>query len=103
MLHGWPVVSSGAPLHAQARSAAQGQPAANNPCVTPANRVVAENCKPGHPSTEWDVNGGGDPSIQGFSTDVSYNVGEKAEFKVLTNASAYRIDIYLSLDRHRWV
>ena len=93
-LHGWLVVSPVAPAHAQARSAPRGQSAANNRCVTPANRVVAENCTPGRPSTEWDVNGGGDPSIQGFSTDVSYNVGEKAEFKVLTNASAYRVDIY---------
>ena len=76
---------------AQARSP---QAAPKNPCVAPANKVVAENCKPGHPSTEWDVNGGGDPSIQGFSTDVSYNVGGKAQFKILSNASVYRIDIY---------
>ena len=94
MLIGRLVASPGSPVHAQARSAPRGQPAVKDPCVTPTNRVVAENCKPGHPSTEWDVNGGGDPSIQGFSTDVSYNVGEKAQFKVLTNASAYRIDIY---------
>ena len=30
------------------------------------NRIVEENKLPGAPSTEWDVNGWGDPSIQGF-------------------------------------
>jgi hypothetical protein len=37
-------------------------------CTNPANRIVAENCKPGNPSTEWDINGSGDPHIQGFAT-----------------------------------
>ena len=35
-------------------------------CVRPANRIVAENCKPGNPSTEWDVNGSGDPEDPGL-------------------------------------
>jgi hypothetical protein len=70
------------------------QTAAADPCAAPANRIIAENCRPGNPSTEWDVNGRGDPSIQGFSTDISYNVGQTAQFKVLTNSSRYRVDIY---------
>lgn len=41
-----------------------------------ASRIVRENCLPGVPSTEWDVNGAGDPSIQGFATDMSVNVGD---------------------------
>ena len=94
MLFGWLAVSPGSTVEAQARSAPRGQPAVKDPCGAPANTTVAENCKPGNPSTEWDVNGGGDPSIQGFSTDVSYSAGEKAQFKILTNASAYRIDFY---------
>jgi hypothetical protein len=63
-------------------------------CVRPANRIVAENCKPGNPSTEWDVNGSGDLKIQGFATDISVNVGETISFKVESASPAYRIDIY---------
>ncbi len=77
-------------LGAQTRPAA----AAKDPCATPVNKIVAENCKPGNPSTEWDINGNGDESIQGFATDISYNVGETARFKVKTDSARYRIDIY---------
>jgi hypothetical protein len=63
-------------------------------CSRPENSIVAENCRPGNPSTEWDVNGAGDPTIQGYSTDISYNVGETAFFKISTPSSDYRVDIY---------
>jgi hypothetical protein len=59
-----------------------------------ANPIVCENTKPGNPSSQWDINGSGDPSIQGFATDISVNQGETAHFKINTDASAYRIDIY---------
>ena len=62
-----------------------------DPCVEPANWIIAENCKPGNPSTEWDINGAGDMTIQGFATDISYNFGERAEFKVDTDSSDYRV------------
>ena len=38
------------------------------------NRIVEENKLPGAPSTEWDVNGWGDPSIQGFGHDISTDI-----------------------------
>jgi hypothetical protein len=63
-------------------------------CASPANEIVAENCKPGNPQTEWDVNGSGDPRIQGFATDISVNAGETISFKVGTSSPAYRVDIY---------
>ncbi|MEO6031856.1 MAG: N,N-dimethylformamidase beta subunit family domain-containing protein, partial [Burkholderiaceae bacterium] len=63
-------------------------------CGAPANPVVAENCLAGNPATEWDVNGPGDPSIQGFATQISVNRGGTVSFKVDTNATAYRFDIY---------
>ena len=63
-------------------------------CTEPANAIVAENCRPGNASTEWDINGNGDPSIQGFTTDVSYNLGDLAQFKVKSDSSRYRVDIY---------
>jgi WD40 repeat protein len=68
--------------------------AAVDACLTPANAIVAENCKPGNPSTEWDVVGAGDLSIQGFSTDISVNKGQTVDFKIKTDAAAYRLDIY---------
>ena len=50
-----------------------------DPCAAPANKIVAENCKPGNPREEWDVYGSGDPDIQGFATDMSVNLGHLRE------------------------
>jgi hypothetical protein len=61
---------------------------------TCANPIVCENALPGNPSTEWDVSGAGDTSLQGFATSISLNTGETVSFKVKTTASAYRLDIY---------
>ena len=59
------------------------------------NPVACENSNPGNPPSEWDIgSSSGDPSIQGFATDISVNVGQTVRFKINTNASAYRIDIY---------
>jgi hypothetical protein len=73
---------------------AQRAPTAQPDCARPPNRIVAENCKPGNPSTEWDVNGSGDLKIQGFATDISVNGGETMAFKIDSGGRAYRIDIY---------
>src|SRR4029450_4743887 len=59
-----------------------------------ATAVAAENTMPGSPASQWDVSGAGDTSIQGFATDISVNKGGAISFKVDTNASNYRIDIY---------
>ncbi len=58
------------------------------------NEIVLENELPGNPSSEWDISGAGDESIQGFATDISVNHGETIEFKIDTDAASYRIDIY---------
>src|SRR6185437_4433609 len=69
---------------------------ARSQCSTPANAVVAENCLPGNPASEWDIGAGniGDPTIQGFATDISVNQGSTVFFKISTPASAYTINIY---------
>jgi hypothetical protein len=59
-----------------------------------ANDIVCENSKPGNPSSEWDVSGAGDLTIQGFATDISVNQGQTIFFKINTNAAAYTIGIY---------
>ena len=56
--------------------------------------VACENQLPGNPASEWDVDNGGDPSIVGFTTDISANVGSTVQFKINTSARAYSIDIY---------
>ena len=58
------------------------------------NPIVVENRLPGEPPTEWDINGWGDPTIQGFGDDISINRGETINFKIKTDSDDYRIDIY---------
>ncbi|HYK44140.1 MAG TPA: N,N-dimethylformamidase beta subunit family domain-containing protein, partial [Parafilimonas sp.] len=58
------------------------------------NAIATENALPGNPASEWDVDGAGDLSIQGFATDISVNKGETVHFKIKTDASAYTIKIY---------
>src|SRR3984957_17527752 len=63
-------------------------------CSAPANPIESENCLPGNPDSQWDVSGAGDPTIQGFATDISVNAGQTISFKINTDASAYTIEIY---------
>ncbi len=63
-------------------------------CGAPANAIVAENCLAGNPASEWDIAGIGDPSIQGFATDISVKRGSTVSFKVDSATSNYRFDIY---------
>ena len=67
-----------------------------SPAVTPTslNPIVLENMKTGNPESEWGVQGSGDANIQGFATDISVNHGQTVNFKIATDSSHYRIDIY---------
>jgi len=56
------------------------------------NSIACENLLPG--DTGWEVRGAGNPSIQGFATDISVNAGETVFFKINTSAAMYRLDIY---------
>src|SRR5919106_2625930 len=84
-----------AALFAAALVAVAAPPASAAPCDAPVTSEVAcENSKPGSPESEWGVNGTGDDSIRGYSTQMSVDAGETVSFKVKTGASAYSIDIY---------
>ena len=48
----------------------------------------------GNPPSEWNISGSGDATIQGFTTDISANLGETVRFKIKTTAAAYHLDIY---------
>ena len=63
-------------------------------CTAPANPIEQENCLTGSPSSQWDISGAGDSTIQGFATDISFNQGQMVSFKVKTNATSYKLDIY---------
>src|SRR5262245_57472484 len=56
------------------------------------NPIVIENQQTG--DINWDVSGSGDPSIQGFATDISVNTGETVNFKIKTDSNNYTVDIY---------
>jgi hypothetical protein len=63
-----------------------------------ANDIVCENSKPGTPDSAWKIPWqmglAGDPSIQGFATDISVNRGETVHFKIKTDSTNYHLDIY---------
>nr|WP_319005738.1 DUF4082 domain-containing protein [Pararhizobium sp. BT-229] len=58
------------------------------------NKIALENMKQGNPRSEWGVDGDGDGNIQGFATQISTNVGGTVDFKIATNSTNYRLDIY---------
>ena len=62
------------------------------------NAIVLENQKAGNPVSQWGIHGAidgvGDSNIEGFSTNISVNHGQRIDFKINTNASHYKIDIY---------
>ncbi|WP_426124528.1 DUF4082 domain-containing protein [Pararhizobium sp. PWRC1-1] len=62
--------------------------------ATATNKIVAENMKQGTPRSEWTVEGDGDGNIQGFATQISSNIGQTVDFKIATNSTNYRLDIY---------
>ena len=64
---------------------------AQSACDAPANAIVAENCLPGNPPSQWDVGGLG--GLAGFATDISVNRGDTVHFKVTTDRS-YSMTIY---------
>jgi hypothetical protein len=58
------------------------------------NAIVLENQKPGSPRSEWDLAGAATGNIEGFTTNISYNVGQRVDFKIDTSSTNYRVDIY---------
>ena len=63
-------------------------------CSPPVAKVVCENMLPGTPASTWGVSGSGDPSIQGFATEMSVDHGQTVHFKVKTPARKYHLDVY---------
>ncbi len=65
--------------------------------TTGPNAIVLENEKPGTPQSVWQVAPGQDSTkLQGFTTNISTNVGGTVDFKIdnTTGNANYQIDIY---------
>ncbi len=62
--------------------------------ATPDNKVVWENLLQGNPESEWGIDGAGSSNIEGFATDISVDNGKTISFKIDTDSTNYRIDIY---------
>ena len=58
------------------------------------NPIMVENALTGTDDSVWDIAGAGDPTIQGFATDISVNTGQTVNFKIKTDSANYKIDIY---------
>lgn len=60
------------------------------------NPIANENALMGNSSTEWDIEGAGDLTIQGFATKISVNTGESIDFKIDVQGAGtdYSIKIY---------
>lgn len=70
-----------------------GAPAAAGIVPPPANPIEAENRLTGTPKATWDITGAGDPTIQGFATQMSVDRGDTIDFKI-HSPSAWSMDIY---------
>ncbi len=57
------------------------------------NAIVLENMKQGTPESVWLIDQV-DSSIEGFAAQFTINHGERVDFKINTDATNYRVDIY---------
>ncbi|OWV89904.1 Mo-co oxidoreductase dimerization domain protein [Rhizobium sp. R635] len=75
-------------------SVALAAPVAAAVAVPTLNKIALENLKQGNPISEWGLEGDGNGTIQGFATEISTNIGQTVDFKIATDSTHYRIDIY---------
>ena len=66
----------------------------SNGSTASTNPIVLENMLQGSPESEWGIDGGGSDNIEGFATDISVDHGQTISFKINTDSTHYRIDIY---------
>ena len=57
-------------------------------------KIVLENQKLGNPESEWGLSAPASTNIEGFAEQFSVNVGSQVNFKINTDASNYRVEIY---------
>ena len=62
-------------------------------CPAGPNQIACENALPGDPQSDWQIDGNGDSTIQGFATQMSVDAGQTISFKIDTPSTNYHIDI----------
>ncbi len=62
-----------------------------SPPVT--NEVACENSRPGTHWTDWELDGPGDPDLQGYATEMSVQAGDTIDFKIKAASASYHVDI----------
>lgn len=62
-------------------------------CAPGLSPVACENQLTGSPPSGWDP-GLGDPTVVGFTTDISTDVGGVVRFKISTDAPSVQVDVY---------
>lgn len=83
------------PLRLQPATAiVSAEPSEGNAAAATPNKIALENMKQGNPISEWGIDGDGDGNIQGFATEISTDIGQTVDFKIATDSTHYRIDIY---------
>src|SRR3954453_4910979 len=68
-------------------------PAQADVCASGGNAIACENSKAGNPASDWETTGNGDAGLDGYTTDISTNVGGTVSFKIHSEAN-YTLDIY---------
>ena len=58
------------------------------------NPIVLENQQQGTAQSQWDLSGPASTNIEGFAASISVNSGGQIGFKINTDSTNYRIDIY---------
>lgn len=61
--------------------------------ATATNAIVLENMLPGTPESEWLIDFH-DPTIEGYAAQFSVDNGQRVDFKINTDSTNYRIEIY---------
>jgi len=86
---------SSSPVSFASTDGTSGDTGAAPAAATPLNRIALENQKQGTPRSVWGLSTDiGDANIQGFATEISTDVGGTVDFKIATDSTHYRIEIY---------
>ena len=62
-------------------------------CPAGPTQIKCENALPGDPPSDWQIDGVGDDTIQGYSTQMSVKGGDTVTFKINTPSTSYHINI----------
>ncbi|WP_343715859.1 DUF4082 domain-containing protein [Inquilinus sp.] len=93
-----PLTSAAAPTTSPVGEIITLQSTPSSATTSTSNPVTLENQKQGTPVSVWGIHGSiagvGDSNIEGFADNISVNASQTINFKIDTDSTHYRIDIY---------